>query len=370
MNSDEKFIRRCFELARQGMGFVSPNPLVGVVIVQEGRIIGEGWHERYGQAHAEVNAFLNAREDVSGATLYCNLEPCCHIKKQTPPCVPLIISKKIVRVVISNHDPNPQVAGKGVERLRQAGIQVESGLLENEGEYLNRFYFTSVKLKRPYITVKIAQSLDGRISAAAGRQSWLTGEESRKFVHELRAGYDAVLIGANTVTVDDPQLTVRLTEGRNPLRIVLDANLSSPCVAQIFKNAPGSATWVFCGESVSPEKIAVFQKQDVTIKRLPVNAYGRIELCHILSTLHHEKITSLLIEGGQSIFSQFIGQGIFDELIILQAPIILGKGISSFKTDWPLNFKLQSVEKIGVDVKLVYSENSDNFLCEIDTINL
>ncbi len=175
VGNDEVFLKRCFELAAKGAGTVSPNPLVGTVIVKNGKVIGEGYHKKYGEPHAEVDAFNNSTEDVKGATLYCNLEPCCHTNKQTPPCVPLIINKKILRVVISNLDPNPEVSGEGIKQLRDAGIEVITDLLKNEGEELNKFYFNYVKKKIPYITLKVAQSIDGKISKSNNEQSWLTG---------------------------------------------------------------------------------------------------------------------------------------------------------------------------------------------------
>ena len=206
---DKKFIRRSFHLAQKGKGHVSPNPLVGAVIVKNGKVIGKGYHKKYGSAHAEVNAINNSTESVAGSTLYCNLEPCSHIKKQTPPCVPLIIQKKIKKVVISNFDPNKEVNGKGIKQLREAGVEVVTDVLEDEGKDLNKFYFKYVKEKLPYITLKIAQSIDGKISVAKNKQTWLTGKESIKYVHKLRSEYDAVLVGAGTIRTDNPQLNVR-----------------------------------------------------------------------------------------------------------------------------------------------------------------
>ena len=219
MEENAKYIKRCFTLAEKGSGFVSPNPMVGAVIVKNDNVIGEGVHQKYGEAHAEVNAINSAKEDVGGATLYCNLEPCVHEKKQTPPCVPLIIDKKIKKVIISNLDPNPEVSGKGVEELKKAGVEVETGILEEEGTELNKFYFKFVNQKQTYITLKLAQSLDGKISLNKKEQTWFTGEESRKFVHQLRSQYDAVLVGAKTIKADknDPAGTVQQRLQRSPL---------------------------------------------------------------------------------------------------------------------------------------------------------
>ncbi|MBT8387474.1 MAG: bifunctional diaminohydroxyphosphoribosylaminopyrimidine deaminase/5-amino-6-(5-phosphoribosylamino)uracil reductase RibD, partial [Ignavibacteria bacterium] len=252
---DELYLKRCFELAAKGAGTVSPNPLVGTIIVKNGEVIGEGFHQKYGEAHAEVEAINNSAEDSNGSTLYCNLEPCCHTNKQTPPCVPLIISKKISRVVISNLDPNPEVCGEGVKQLRDAGIEVITGLLENKGEELNKFYFNYVKKKIPYITLKVAQSIDGKISKSNNEQSWLTGKESILFVHQQRAVYDAVLVGANTVAVDNPLLTVRNVEGRNPKRIILDGKLSIDLNASILTAEDVENTWILTSYNADKNKI-------------------------------------------------------------------------------------------------------------------
>ena len=226
--NDYYFLRQCFTLAKKAKGFVSPNPLVGAILVKKGKVIGRGYHKRYGSDHAEVNALKNAKEGVAGSTLYCNFEPCCHTKKQTPPCVPLIIQKKIKRVVISNFDPNKEVNGKGVKQLREAGVEVITDILEDEGKDLNKFYFKYVSEKLPYITLKIAQSIDGKISEAKDKQTWLTGKESINYVHKLRSEYDAVLVGAGTIRTDNPLLNVRTIKGRNPIRIIIDGKLSIP----------------------------------------------------------------------------------------------------------------------------------------------
>jgi diaminohydroxyphosphoribosylaminopyrimidine deaminase/5-amino-6-(5-phosphoribosylamino)uracil reductase len=199
LNQDQKYINDCFKLAKKVRGFVSPNPLVGAVLVKNGKVIGQGYHRKYGGDHAEVNAIKKSNENVSGSTLYCNLEPCCHTNKQTPPCVPLIIQKKIKRVVISNLDPNKSVNGKGLKQLQAAGIEVTTRVLENEGKKLNKFYFKYVEAIFPYVTLKIAQSIDGKIAITNKKQTWLTGKESVKFVHKLRSDYDAIIVGVETM---------------------------------------------------------------------------------------------------------------------------------------------------------------------------
>ncbi len=244
--NDSDYIKQCFELAKKGAGLVSPNPLVGAVLVKSGQIIGRGFHKKYGGNHAEVNAIKNSKEDIAGSTLYCNLEPCCHTNKQTPPCVPLIIQKKIKRVVICNLDPNKEVKGKGVEQLRKAGIEVITSILENEGKELNKFYFKYVNEKLPYVTLKIAQSIDGKIGISKKIQTWLTGKKSIKYVHKLRSEYDAVLVGAGTIKSDNPLLTVREVSGRNPIRIIVDGKLSISQLNQKYLNSKDpEKTWIF-----------------------------------------------------------------------------------------------------------------------------
>ena len=351
---DKKYIERCFELAGRGAGHASPNPLVGSVIVKNGRIIAEGWHEKYGGPHAEANAINHALEDTEGATLYCNLEPCCHTNKKTPPCTTKIIGSKIKRVVISNVDPNPFVAGKGIAQLRSFGIEVETGILEDEGRYLNRFFFKHITTGMPYVTLKIAQSLDGRIASEKGKQTWLTGKESAEFVHSQRAVYDAVLIGANTVNVDNPQLNVRMVKGRNPKRIIIDGNLNSSIDARIFNDELTENTILFtCGKS-DAGKLTLLQNKGVTIFRLPGDVDNKISIQEILKILGSENVTSLFIEGGREIFTQFIKENLFDEMVILQAPVTLGKGISAFDVDFPSNLKEISSEMLGNDKKTVY----------------
>ena len=350
----EKYINLCFELARKATGSVSPNPLVGAVIVKDGRIVSQGFHSKYGQPHAEAEAINNAKTDLKGAAIYCNLEPCCHTNKQTPPCVPRIIESGISKVIISNTDPNPDVAGKGIQQLKDAGIEVISGVLEDEGRELNKFFFKYIQTGLPYVTVKIAQSIDAMITAHEGEQTWLTGEESRKYVHALRASYDAVLVGANTIKVDDPHLTVRLIDGRNPKRIIIDGNLSSPSESVIFNDSFKTLTTVFTKKNAGKDKISALKGKGVEIIELNETANGQLDLNEILKILGALKVTSILVEGGAKIFKQFTSNNLFDELVILKAPILLKDGLSSQVDMENLNLQLISTEKLGKDAKLVY----------------
>ena len=352
-----KYIRNCFKLAEKGKGHVSPNPFVGAVLVKNGKVIGKGYHKKYGAAHAEVNAIKNAIENVSGSTLYCNLEPCCHTNKQTPPCVPLIIQKKIKRVVISNPDPNKEVNGKGVKQLRDAGIEVITGILEDEGKELNKFYFKYAAKKLPYITLKVAQSLDGKISKSKNKQTWLTGKEAIKFVHKLRSEYDAVLVGANTIKVDNPLLTVREVKGRNPIRIIIDGKLSIPLNSKVLNNNEPDKTWIFTSQKSKQKKLIQLENKGVKIFSVKPAADGRINLKSVLKVIAKNRINSVLVEGGQEIFSQFFSQKLFDELIVLQSPKILEKGLRGLNRTQLKNLPLIEKNRLGQDIKLVYGRN-------------
>ena len=354
--NDSDYIKQCFELSNKGAGLVSPNPLVGALLVKNGKVIGKGFHKEYGGVHAEVNAIKNAKEEVAGSTLYCNLEPCCHTKKQTPPCVPLIIQKKIKRVVISNLDPNKEVNGKGVKKLREAGIEVITGILEEEGNELNKFYFKSVKEKLPFVTLKIAQSIDGKISITKNKQTWLTGKESINFVHKLRSDYDAVLVGAGTIRADNPMLNVREVKGRNPIRIIIDGKLSIPIKSNILNANDPEKTWIFTSSLIDEKKLKKFSNKGVKFFRINSSRQSQLPIKKILKVLAENKITSLLVEGGANIFTQFLTLELYDEVIFLQAPIILGKGINSSNLSHLKKLQLLKVDRLGKDIKLIYGK--------------
>lgn len=360
MESDQdlKYMRRCFDLALKGAGSVSPNPLVGSVITKNGKVISEGWHQKFGAPHAEAEAISNAKESLQGATLYCNLEPCCHTEKKTPPCVPLIIESGIKRVVISSIDPNPKVAGKGITQLQNAGVEVITGVLDEDGKELNKFFFKFITKKNPFVTLKIAQSVDGKISSEAEKQTWLTGKSSARFVHLQRAIYDAVLIGAGTVNVDNPQLNVRHVDGRNPKRIIVDGNLGLNLDVTCLNDSDKMNTSVFVSENVKEDRIVKLREKGVNTIQVSSDKNGIIDIELILTKLAEENISSVLVEGGKEIFSQFIQKNLFDELIILQAPLILGKGIDAFDNFDEISLELYSTEKLGRDLKYVYKNRS------------
>ncbi|MHB8907125.1 MAG: bifunctional diaminohydroxyphosphoribosylaminopyrimidine deaminase/5-amino-6-(5-phosphoribosylamino)uracil reductase RibD [Melioribacteraceae bacterium] len=353
-SKDYEYIQKCFELARNGRGLVSPNPLVGAVIVKDGEIISEGYHKKYGGNHAEAEAILTTEQDLTGATLYCNLEPCCHTDKQTPPCVPLIIKSGIKRVVISNLDPNPLVNGKGILQLSAAGIEVTTGILADSGEKLNRFFFKAVRKKIPYITIKFAQSKDGFINSNKAERTKITSDNSDVFVHHQRSIFDAVLVGAKTINIDNPELTVRKVEGRNPIRIILDGMLSSNINSNVFNDEWKNHTWVFTSKTANDAKKEMLRQRGIRIIEMFSDSHGKLDIDVVMRLLYTKKISSVFVEGGSDIFSQFIRKDLIDELIILEAPIFLGKGIKAFNGEIPKNLKLELIEALPPDEKKVF----------------
>jgi diaminohydroxyphosphoribosylaminopyrimidine deaminase/5-amino-6-(5-phosphoribosylamino)uracil reductase len=331
---DRRCMKRALSLARRGEGKTSPNPLVGAVIAKDGRILGEGWHRRYGGKHAEagaVDAVLSAGESPAGADLYCTLEPCCFTApdKHQPPCTDLIIRSGIRRVVIANGDPYPGVNGKGLRVLAEAGIRVQAGLLAPEGEKLNEGFFTFHRRGRPFVHLKIAQSLDGRIAAPGGDARWITGEAARKIVHRLRARYDAVLIGRGTALADDPELTVRLVRGRNPRRVVLDSRLSLGDSAKLLSLPDREKNLIICGAGADPVRIKKLRDSGAAVIPLGASGPGGLPLGAVLAALGERGIRSVLVEGGGGVFTSFLREGLWDRLSVFIAPIILGGGVSA-----------------------------------------
>lgn len=334
---DEIYIKRCFELAVLGTGLASPNPLVGAVVVKNEKIIGEGFHRKYGSAHAEPDALSNCTEDVSGATLYCNLEPCCHLKKQTPPCTELIIKRGLKRVVISNLDPNPEVAGKGVKALREAGIEVDIGLLQEEGEKLNQVFFHWMKTGMPFIHLKWAQTLDGKIATISGDSKWISDEHARKEVHQMRLKYDGILVGRETLNQDNPRLDIRHVDakGKTPWKIIVGDVEKMDKSSQVMKNADGKSLFVGKVQDDSESWKNLFQN------------------------LAKEKISSVLVEGGGKTLSALLKHELFDLVTVYIAPKILGAGRSYCdqeveKIEQSLKLKIISTQKVGDQIRVDY----------------
>jgi diaminohydroxyphosphoribosylaminopyrimidine deaminase/5-amino-6-(5-phosphoribosylamino)uracil reductase len=313
-----QYMRRCFELARQGAGRVSPNPMVGAVLVYEGRIIGEGYHQRYGEAHAEVNAVRSVKPEdrplICKSTIYVSLEPCC-IHGKTPPCTDLIIRERIPRVVISVIDQTAAVAGQGVERLKKAGVQVITGILASEGERLSGIRNTFVSRHRPYIILKTAQSADGFIGRPK-EQVWLTNAISKRLVHRWRSEVDAILVGKNTLLVDDPKLTNRLYFGKQPVRVVIDRKGGLPANLQVFDGKVRTLYFSPLLPEVPVPEIEWFQLQ-----------HPQQPIPQVLSTLAELRLTSLLVEGGAELTNAFLQEGLWDEWRVLTSPTLLKSGL-------------------------------------------
>ncbi|MCJ7663739.1 MAG: bifunctional diaminohydroxyphosphoribosylaminopyrimidine deaminase/5-amino-6-(5-phosphoribosylamino)uracil reductase RibD [Desulfobacterales bacterium] len=353
MQKDDWYMRRALQLARRGMGAVGPNPMVGAVIVRSGRIIAEGWHRTFGADHAEIDAIKRSSGSVRGAIMYVTLEPCCHWGK-TPPCVDTMIEQGIKRAVIGTLDPNPLVDGKGAQILRDHGIEVTVGVLEQAARTLNEVYFHLIRTGLPFITVKYAQSLDGRIATLQGNSRWISSERARKFTHRLRAQHDAIMVGIGTVLVDDPLLTVRLVKGGNPLRICLDSKLRIPLNAQVLRD--DGETLIATTDASDKEKVAAIQKQGKEVLLVQMGANGRVGLRPLMKVLAEKGIASILVEGGTEVITSLLQEGLVNRMVLITAPLILGKGVEGIGdlgiTDLGKAIKPSSCEikRIGEDV--------------------
>ncbi len=357
--TDEDYIRLALDLAASAKGEVSPNPLVGALVVKDGRIVGRGVHRYADVKHAEVLALEEAGEQARGATLYTNLEPCCHYGR-TPPCTEAIIRAGIVRVVASMKDPNPQVCGRGFEALRRAGIRVEVGLAEVEAHQLNEKFVRYITSGRPFVHLKIAMSLDGRIATASGHSRWITGEASRHAVQHLRYEYDALLVGIGTVLADDPELTLRLSRPRHrPLvRIVVDSHLRIPVTSKLVHTARQWPLWVFTTDPPG-EKAQLLREQGASVIAVPARD-GRVDLLAVLEELGRREITSLLVEGGAEVFAAFLQQRLADKLTIFIAPKIIGGrhaipaigGADIATLDRALSVRIVNIGRSGEDIEI------------------
>ncbi len=323
------YIKKCIELASKGKGLTSPNPLVGCVVVKDGKILAEGYHHKFGDKHAEIDALDKIKGGAEGAVLYVNLEPCC-FKGKTSPCTERIIKEKISNVVVGSLDPNKQVSGRGVEALQKAGIEVETGILEEECILLNQFFFKFIKTGLPYVTLKIAQTSDHFIAYPDGSCPHITNQKSRTFVHEMRAWYDAVLIGKTTLIKDNPELTIRHVTGRQPLRLVLDTHAEMISSSKkILTDEYAEKTIWLVGEDTkfqNPHNIKVIKCK---------SKGGHVDLKDMLEKLATLNISSILAEGGPQIWKSFLEAGLVDQIQIFTAEQKFDKGIPSINTDIP-----------------------------------
>ena len=354
--NDEIYMREALRIAKNALGRTSPNPLVGAVVVKDGKIIAEGWHRQAGTPHAEIHALNMAGELAQGATLYVTLEPCSHFGR-TPPCVNRIIESGIKKVVAAMKDPNPKVAGRGFEILRNAGVEVEIGLLEAEARRLNEVFLKFITEKLPFVTLKFASSLDGKIATATGESQWISCEESRKFAHKLRDLNDAILVGVGTVLADNPSLTTRLVEGKNPVRVIVDSTARTPLDSKVVIDK-SARTIIAVTENAPNEKISMLKSHGVEI--ITAGDGERVDLKILMKKLAEMEITSVLVEGGGKIHFSMLNAGLVDKIYAFIAPKIIGgknaltavEGAGFEKLSDAIELKNFTAEKLGDDILL------------------
>ncbi len=358
--NNEDYMKAALELAKKGMGNVSPNPMVGAVIVKDGRIIGEGYHEVYGSLHAERNALKNCTENPKGSVMYVTLEPCCHHGKQ-PPCVEAVIEAGISEVIVGSGDPNPLVAGKGIKILKDNGIKVTEGVLREECDKLNEVFFHYIQTKLPYVVMKYAMSADGKIASYTGASKWITGEKARENVHFLRHKYTAIMAGVGTVLADNPMLTCRIPNGKNPVRIICDTNLRTPLASNIVSTANDVKTIIAtCSEDA--DKIKQYTEKGCEVLFVP-EKNGHVDLNKLMVLLGEKGIDSILLEGGAELNWSAVESGIVSKVLTYIAPKIIGGsgaktpigGRGFAEMSEVLHLKNSVVTKIGEDF-LIESE--------------
>lgn len=371
---EEKYMRRAIELAKKGSGHVNPNPLVGAVIVRDGEIIGEGYHECYGQLHAERNAIANAKKrgnSLEGSTIYVTLEPCCHYGK-TPPCTEAIIEEKIARVVVGSDDPNPLVSGKGFQMLREKGIEVIPHFLKEECDAMNHVFFHYIRTGTPYVAMKYAMTMDGKIACYTGDSKWVTDEESRAHVQTLRNHYKGIMAGIGTVLADDPMLNCRIEGGRDPIRIIADSHLRIPIDSQLVRTAGQQPLIVACLPDADEEKAAQLQEKGVEVLRIPGVTTADIteeqkeviSLPVLMKELGARKIDGILLEGGGQLNESALQAGIVDRIYCYIAPKIFGgaqaktpvegQGLTRAADAW--QFNRIGMQEFGQDILLEYEK--------------
>lgn len=359
---EKKYMERAIELAKKGMGFTSPNPMVGAVIVKDGRIIGEGYHERCGELHAERNALASLTEPAEGATIYVTLEPCCHYGK-TPPCTEAIMEHKLGKVVVGSRDPNPLVAGKGVALLREAGIEVVEDYMRDECDAINPVFFHFITTKRPYVAMKYAMTMDGKIATRTGASKWITAEVAREHVQKLRHQYKGIMVGIETVLQDDPMLNCRMAGGIDPVRIICDSHLRIPMDSRIVQTAKEIPTVVAAlknGEENLTKHKALLDA-GVKIVSLPEKD-GHIDLSALMDELGEQSIDSILLEGGGTLNENALKEHIVHRVYVYVAPKLFGGteaktpvgGVGVETPDKAYKFQLTECRKLGEDVLLTY----------------
>jgi diaminohydroxyphosphoribosylaminopyrimidine deaminase/5-amino-6-(5-phosphoribosylamino)uracil reductase len=319
--TDEEYINLALNLAKRGKGKTSPNPMVGAIIVKDGKIVGKGYHKKAGKPHAEINALRDAGEKAKEGTLYINLEPCVHYGK-TPPCTDTIIKNRIKRVVIGMKDPNPVVSGKGIKKLKKHNIDVSVGILEEKCRRLNEVFCKYITTRMPFVILKAASTLDGKIATKIGNSKWITSEKSREYVHRLRNEVDGILVGIETLIKDNPLLTTRIRGGKNPIRIIVDTKLRIPIDSKVLSISEGE-TIIATTSLASKEKIRILEDMNIKILLIDLDN-NRVDLLKLMKELGKRGITSILLEGGSKINGSFIDKGIVDKVYLFFAPKIMG----------------------------------------------
>ncbi len=361
-HSDEYWMGLALAEAMKGRGRTSPNPMVGAVVVRDDQLLAKGFHHRAGLPHAEIEAFKKTK-NLKNATLYVTLEPCCHEGKRTPPCTQSILKSGIHRVVIGTVDPNPLVSGKGIRQLKRAGIKTTVGTLREDCQNLNLFYNHWVVKKAPWVVLKIASSMDGKVALPNGRSRWITSETSRKWVHQLRSEVDAILVGVGTVLADDPELTARLSKkSPQPLRVVLDPKLRIHPAAKILTNLFHAQTLLIVSQkAMNSRKALQLKNRGIEILSVPTDSNGRFQLKKLLHVLGKKGILSLMVEGGTATWTEFLNQKIAREMLFFIAPKILGGDAHSIFNPLKLKkipknspWQLNVLEKVGEDLLLSY----------------
>ena len=358
--NDSYYMKRAIELAYKGEGRTNPNPMVGCVIVRDGEIISEDYHHEYGHFHAERNALLKCT-DAEGATAYVTLEPCCHYGK-TPPCTEILIEKKIAKVVIGSRDPNPLVAGRGAKILREAGIEVVEDFMRAECDAINPVFFHYISTGMPYVVMKYAMTLDGKIATYSGKSKWITGETAREHVHKLRNKYAAILAGIGTVLADDPMLNCRIPGEKDPLRVICDSSLKLPPACSIAETARDIPTIVFCADGADEAKKAALEGLGIKVIAAD-DGSGRVDLYKAMQILGEIKIDSVLIEGGGQIHESALKAGIVNHVCAYIAPKIFGG--KDAKT--PVEGRgVEAPDQAALFTNLKYTQLGEDILLEAD----
>jgi len=352
---DSYFMKKALQLAKRGLGRTSPNPMAGAVIAKDREIISQGYHRYYGGPHAEIEAINKLKVSSKDTTLYVTLEPCCHYGK-TPPCTDAIMKLEFARIVVGTVDPNPKVNGKGIAILRNHGFLVTEDILREECQRINEVYFKYIQTGIPFVTIKFAQTIDGRIATQTGHSRWISSEATLNLGHKMRSIHDAVMIGVGTVIQDNPQLTVRRTKGRTPLRIISDSHLRIPASSNVLNDSYVQNTLIATTSAADKDKIKEIENKGVKVLVIDQDKYGRVSLSELLKRLGEIGISSVMVEGGGQIITSLLRQRLVDKLIVIIAPKIIGQGINWVgnlgieRMDEALKFLEYRFRKVGDDL--------------------